>query len=70
MCTLAVDVMVIFDPVMYTVTENAGSQLYQLRLLGEMERHIVVTVTSEDGTAEGILARIIFLFFLMCIHIQ
>ena len=49
---------VIFDPVVYNVSENAGSQLYQLRLLGETERHVVVTVTSEDGTAEGILYKL------------
>ena len=47
--------MVVFDPVEYTVSEDAGSQLYQLRLLGEIETQVVVTVTSEDGTAEGIL---------------
>ena len=52
--TSALGVMVVFDPVEYNVSENAGSQLYQLRLLGEIDRQVVVTVTSEDGTAEGI----------------
>ena len=65
--TSTLAVTVVFDPVEYTVSEDAGSQLYQLRLLGEIETQVVVTVTSEDGTAEGITPCIAYLVN-NCVH--
>ena len=58
----------VFDPVVYNVPENAGSQLYHLRLLGEIERFVFVTVASEDGTAEGILLLCLYVFSKKYLH--
>ena len=56
---MVTEVSVGFDPTAYTVPEGETAELTIVRI-GDAEEPVVVTVTSSDGSAEGIQSIVFF----------
>ena len=55
---MVTEVSVGFDPTAYTVPEGGTAELTIVRI-GDAEEPVVVTVTSSDGSAEGIQSIVV-----------